>query len=49
VTGLSRTVDDTGGGGDVPGAAKLVAATSLFLWFGVMFLGRMLPFLGTAF
>jgi len=30
-------------------AAKIIAATSLFLWIGVMFWGRMLPFIGNAF
>jgi hypothetical protein len=29
--------------------AKLAAASSLFLWFGVMFWGRMLPFFSSAF
>src|SRR6185369_9655896 len=41
-TGLSRRVDDVGAGGEVPVAA-------LVLWFGVMYFGRMLPFLGGAF
>jgi uncharacterized membrane protein len=49
VTGVRRAVEDAGPDGDVPAAAKLIAATSLFLWFGVMFFGRMLPFLGGAF
>ncbi|MEI9813980.1 MAG: hypothetical protein WDO18_15645 [Acidobacteriota bacterium] len=35
--------------GDAPFSAKFVAAASLFLWFGVMYWGRMLPFIGTAF
>jgi len=49
VTGLYRRVDSVGAGHDVPFAAKLVAATSLFLWVGVMYWGRMLPFIGNAF
>ena len=49
LTGLSRRVDSVGGGEEAPAAAKLVAATSLFLWIGVMYWGRMLPFLGDAF
>ena len=49
LAGLSRRVDAVGGGEEVPAAAKLVAATSLFLWIGVMYWGRMLPFLGDAF
>jgi hypothetical protein len=48
-TGLSRRVDEVGAGEDVPGAARAVAAASLLLWFGVMYWGRMLPFLGGAF
>ena len=40
---------DLAPGQDAPMAAKVVAASSLFLWVGVMFLGRMLPFLGEAF
>lgn len=38
-----------GPGDDAPVSAKLIAAISLFLWLGVMFLGRMLPFIGDAF
>ena len=49
VTGLSRRVDALGADADVPAGAKAIAAVSLFLWFGVMYLGRMLPFLGGAF
>src|SRR5262249_21213778 len=49
VPGLYRRVDGVGAGGDVPGAAKVAAAVSLFLWIGVMFWGRMLPFIGNAF
>jgi hypothetical protein len=49
VTGLYRRVDSVGAGHDVPLAAKLAAATSLFLWIGVMYWGRMLPFIGNAF
>ena len=48
-TGLSRRVDKVGAGEDVPAAARAVAAASLLLWFGVMYWGRMLPFLGGAF
>jgi hypothetical protein len=49
VTGLYRHVDNVGAGQDVPFAAKLIAAASLFLWVGVMYWGRMLPFIGNAF
>jgi hypothetical protein len=48
VTGLSRRVDPIGAGQDVPLAAKLSAAGSLFLWFGVIFWGRMLPFFSSS-
>jgi hypothetical protein len=48
-TGLGRRVDATGAGEDVPRAARAIAFASLFLWFGVMYWGRMLPFLGGAF
>ena len=49
VTGLYRHVDGIGPGHDAPLAAKFVAAASLFLWIGVMYWGRMLPFIGNAF
>jgi len=49
VTGLYRHVDGIGAGHDAPIAAKVVAAASLFLWIGVMYWGRMLPFIGNAF
>jgi hypothetical protein len=49
VTGLYRHVDSVGAGQDVPFAAKVIAAASLFLWVGVMYWGRMLPFIGNAF
>jgi len=48
-TGLSRQVDGIGPGHDAPAAVKIVAAASLFLWIGVMYWGRMLPFIGNAF
>jgi hypothetical protein len=47
--GVARAVDALGPGEDAPLSAKLIAATSLFLWVGVMFWGRMLPFIGDAF
>ena len=48
-TGLSHRVDRLGAGEDAPIAAKLIAGASLFLWFGVLYWGRMLPFIGNAF
>jgi hypothetical protein len=49
VTGLYRHIDSLPAGADAPTAAKLIAATSLVLWMGVLFWGRMLPFIGNAF
>ena len=48
-TGLARRVDKLQPGEAAPLSAKLVAASSLFLWFGVLYWGRMLPFIGNAF
>jgi hypothetical protein len=36
-------------GRDTPLGAKLVGAVSLVSWFGVLYCGRMLPYLGNAF
>ena len=47
--GIARAVDALGPGDDAPASAKIIAATSLFLWIGVMFWGPMLPFIGNAF
>jgi hypothetical protein len=46
---VSQRVEALGPGADAPASAKVVAAASLILWFGVMYWGRMLPFIGTAF
>ena len=35
--------------GDTPVAAKAVGFVSLIAWFGVLYWGRMLPFIGSAF
>jgi hypothetical protein len=48
-SGLFRKLEDLGPGEEAPFSAKLIAVTSLVLWIGVMYLGRMLPFLGDAF
>jgi hypothetical protein len=42
-------VESIEAGQDAPIAAKLVGGASLFLWVGVMYWGRMLPFIGGAF
>jgi hypothetical protein len=49
ITGMSRKVDTIGSGEDAPRLAKCIAAMSLVLWIGVMYWGRMLPFIGSAF
>jgi hypothetical protein len=36
-------------GADTPAAAKTVGLVSLIAWFGVLYCGRMLPFIGSAF
>lgn len=36
-------------GDDAPGRTKLAAVSALVLWIGVMYAGRMLPFIGNAF
>lgn len=44
--------DDTwrlGATDDAPGHGKVVAASTILLWLGVIYFGRMLPFLGNAF
>jgi hypothetical protein len=48
-TGIARKVEALGPGDDAPLGAKVVAGVSLFIWVGVMFWGRMLPFIGNAF
>jgi hypothetical protein len=40
---------EVGSGDDAPGFAKFVAASALVLVLGVLYCGRMLPFLGNAF
>jgi hypothetical protein len=44
LTGLAYRVEAVGTGQDAPIAARLSAATSLFLWIAVIFWGRMLTF-----
>jgi hypothetical protein len=48
-TGMARRVEALGAGDEAPMMAKVAAGTSLFLWVGVMFFGRMLPFIGNSF
>ena len=49
LTGLANRIEALDGEDDTPFAAKVVAASSLFLWVGVMFFGRMLPYIGSSF
>lgn len=43
-TGIARETNAVGPGGDAPRGAKVVAATSLVAWFGVIFFGRMIMY-----
>ena len=43
LTGMSRAVDRLGPGQDAPRLAKVIAGTSLFLWIGVIYFGRLIP------
>jgi hypothetical protein len=49
VTGVFRKVEALGAGGEAPTSAKIIAAASLFLWVAVMYMGRMLPYIGNSF
>jgi len=49
VTGVADQVESLEPHDDSPFSAKVFAATSLFLWTGVIFFGRMLPYLGGSF
>ena len=48
-TTLARRLTNLSEGDDTPPAAKLIGALSLVSWFGVLYWGRMLPFIGDAF
>jgi hypothetical protein len=43
-TGISRKTEVLGANEDAPLSAKLVAAASIFLWVGVIYLGRMIMY-----
>lgn len=36
-------------GGDAPLTAKVIAVSTIFLWLGVIYFGRMMPFIGSSF
>jgi Family of unknown function (DUF6644) len=44
-----KAAERLGPGDDAPFMAKATAVVSLIAWFGVMYFGRMLPFIGDAF
>lgn len=46
---LSARVLPLGAGADTPLAAKAIGALSLIAWLGVLYWGRMLPFIGDAY
>jgi hypothetical protein len=48
-TGVFRKVEALRAGDEAPASAKIIAATSLFLWVAVMYMGRMLPYIGNSF
>jgi uncharacterized protein DUF6644 len=48
-TGLHTRVDRMPPDGQAPVGARIVGAASLVLWIGVVYWGRMLPFIGNAF
>jgi hypothetical protein len=43
LTGAARTVDALGSEDTAPLIARVIAGTSLFLWLGVVVLGRLIP------
>ncbi|MAE95245.1 MAG: hypothetical protein CL910_11345 [Deltaproteobacteria bacterium] len=43
MSGMSRAVDSVGAGDEAPALAKVIAASSLFLWVGVIYWGRLIP------
>lgn len=45
VTGASRAVDALGPEEDAPPVAKVIAGTSLALWLGVVYFGRLIPWM----
>ncbi|HJP51654.1 MAG TPA: hypothetical protein QF611_11540 [Pseudomonadales bacterium] len=42
-TSISDVVDALGAGDDAPVSAKIIGGTSLFLWLGVVYWGRLIP------
>ncbi len=48
-TGVGARTMNLGAGDDTPRSAKIAGAVSLASWLGVLYWGRMLPFIGNAF
>ena len=48
-TAVGARTMNLGAGEDTPRSAKIVGAVSLVSWLGVLYWGRMLPFIGNAF
>lgn len=48
-TNLGSKVPTLGPGEDTPTSFKIVGAVSLIAWFGVLYCGRMLPYLGSGY
>jgi uncharacterized membrane protein len=46
---MSERIETVGPAAEAPPLVKLVAAASLFLWAGVLYFGRMLPYIGESF
>jgi hypothetical protein len=44
---LSPRIDALPAGAEMPGDARIAGVLSLGLWFGVLILGRLIPYLGT--
>ena len=42
-SGMADAVDELGPGDEAPNTAKIIAAASLFLWVGVIYWGRLIP------
>lgn len=43
LTGMSKAVDQLGAGDEAPLLARAIAGASLFLWVGVIYFGRLIP------
>jgi len=42
-SGMSKVIENLGPGDDAPVLARFIGATSLFLWVGVVYWGRLIP------